>query len=579
MNNLHNFETHPDCMMRQEFSAALQNENSMTKSAPAGKNTDLQTRFALRGILLLAGFLLMTGQAARAQNALQQIRQRGTLVIGTDATYPPFEFKDGNTFRGFDIEIGSAIAAELGVKVQWINMDWSGVMGALETGKFDLVMSGVTITPERKKGLGFSRPYFLSGQTIVRKLGDTRLSSSKDLPGKVVAVQQETTGQYAAQKLGLPKDHIHRFDVLQDALLDVRNGKSDAAIGDLPAVRDMIRKGYPELETVGGVFVRENLGIVSRKNEAGLIAAVNYALGRLMVDGRYTRSYETWTLETMTTGQLAELEQVKSDGTPVPEYVPRSSAANPDAAPPAAPSGSAFTIRWSLLRQAFPWLLRGARLTLLLTLFTLLLGIPAGLIVALARVSGIAPLQGAASVYVEIVRGTPLLMQIYVLYFIFPAIHLNLSSLAAGVAALSLNAAAYISEIFRAGIQSIDTGQMEAARALGLDYPKAMRWVILPQTLRRVLPPLTNEAVALLKDSSLVSVVALTELMRMGREYATNAGSPTTIYLAVALLYLAMTLPLTWVARRLEAAWQPLNRSRVRAKIAKTGEALAHDTP
>ena len=545
----------------------------MTESARKRKSQRkyraIGPRPILAELLLIACFLFLTGQAASAQDALRQIRQRGILIIGTDATYAPFEFKDGNTFRGFDIEVGDAIGAELGVKTQWINMEWSGVMGALETGKFDLVMSGVTITPERKKGLGFSRPYFLSGQAVVRKRNDTRINGSKDLPGKIVAVQQETTGQYVAQKMGLTKDQMHRFDVLPDALMDVRNGKSDAAIGDLPAVRDMIRKGYPELETVGGVFVHENLGIVSRKDETELIGAVNYALGRLMVDGRYARSYETWTLEPMTLGQLAELDRVKSDGTSVSEYVPRLSAADAEAAPPPAASGSAFTIRWSLLRQAFPYLMRGAALTLELTLFTLLLGIPVGMIVALARISGVAPLQWAASVYVEIVRGTPLLMQIYVIYFIFPAIHLNFSSLAAGIAALSLNAAAYISEIFRAGIQSIDTGQMEAARALGLNYPKAMRWVILPQTLRRVLPPLTNEAVALLKDSSLVSVVALTELMRVGREYATNAGSPTTVYLAVALIYLAMTLPLTWCARRLEARWGPLIRPRSRAKTPK----------
>ena len=548
----------------------------MTKSMAAQREKGLRFGFALGGspMLLALALLLMPQNAALAQNALEQIRQRGTLIIGTDATYPPFEFKDGSTFRGFDIEIGDAIAAELGVKAQWVNMDWSGVMGALETGKFDLVMSGVTITAERKKGQGFSRPYFLSGQTIVRKRGDTRLNTAQDLPGQIVAVQQETTGQYAAQRLGLPKDHIHRFDVLQDALLDVRNGKSDAAIGDLPAVRDMIRKGYPELEMTGGVFVRENLGIVSRKNETELISAVNYALGRIMVNGQYARSYETWVQEPLTLDQLAELEHVKSDGTSVPLYVPQNLAANSETTQQPAATGSAFTIRWELLRKALPDLLRvGARLTLELTLCTLLIGIPAGLLIALARVSGFAPLQWAVSVYVEIVRGTPLLMQIYVLYFIFPAIHLNLSSLAAGVAALSLNAAAYISEIFRAGIQSIDTGQMEAARALGMDYPKAMRWVILPQTLRRVLPPLTNEAVALLKDSSLVSVVALTELMRLGREYATNAGSPTTIYLAVALIYLAMTLPLTWLVRRLEAAWQPINRPRAKSTQAK--EALA----
>ena len=132
------------------------------------------------------------------------------------------------------------------------------------------------------------------------------------------------------------------------------------------------------------------------------------------------------------------------------------------------------------------------------------------------------------------------------------------------VVALSLNAAAYIAEIFRAGIESIDAGQSEAARALGMDYWGAMRYVILPQTLRRVLPPLTNEAIALLKDSSLVSIVALAELTRKGTELATNAGSPTTIYLAVALLYLSMTLPLTFLVRRLEAKWQPISRPRER---------------
>ena len=162
--------------------------------------------------------------------------------------------------------------------------------------------------------------------------------------------------------------------------------------------------------------------------------------------------------------------------------------------------------------------------------------------------------------YVELVRGTPLLMQIYFLYFVLPALHVSLNPLLSGVVALSLNAAAYISEIFRAGIESIDVGQMEAARALGLDYRAAMRWIILPQTMRRVLPPLTNEAVALLKDSSLVSVVGVTELMRQGKEIAANTGSATTLYLGVAALYLAMTLPLTWLVRRLEQRWQPVSK-------------------
>src|SRR5205807_10219819 len=181
------------------------------------------------------------------------------------------------------------------------------------------------------------------------------------------------------------------------------------------------------------------------------------------------------------------------------------------------------------------------RMTLILTLVALLIGVPAGLLIALCRMSSFKLLSAPAIVYIEVLRGTPLLMQIYVIYFVLPAFNVHVPELISGITALSANAAAYIAEIFRAGIESIDSGQMEAARALGMDYRRAMRWVILPQTLRRVLPPLTNEGIALLKDSSLVSVISISELMMVGTQFATNTGSPTTIYLAVAGFYLAMT--------------------------------------
>jgi His/Glu/Gln/Arg/opine family amino acid ABC transporter permease subunit len=192
----------------------------------------------------------------------------------------------------------------------------------------------------------------------------------------------------------------------------------------------------------------------------------------------------------------------------------------------------------------------------------LFLGVPAGLLLALARLSRVVPVRALASVYVEAVRGTPLLMQIYVIYFVFPALGLSLAPFLAGLAALTFNSAAYCAEIFRAGIDSIERGQTEAARALGMTGNQAMRHVVLPQTFGRVLPPLTNEAVALLKDSSLVSVVALSELMRVGKEIATTAGAPTTVYLAVALIYLALTLPLTGFAGRLERRLANAQRSR-----------------
>jgi len=514
--------------------------------------------------ILLWMLVSSVAQSVRA-DALSDIKTRGELVIATDATYPPFEYKEEGELRGFDIELGNEIGKELGVKVRWLPLEWTGVLPSLETGKCDLVLSGVTITDERKqKGYGFSRPYFLSGQTIVRRRGDKRIGSLPDLKDKIVSVQAETTGQFALLKSGLPKEHLLKFETLQDGLFDLRNGKCDATVADLPALKAILRKSFHELELTGGIFTQENIGVVTRHGELSLISAVNTALGNIMVDGRYSRLYSRWMEEPLTTATIAGLDSVSNAGS---QEVSIKTVAAPTDEPA---TDSAFTIRFDLLRKAFPLLMQGAEMTLLLTSFTLLLGIPVGLLVALARLSSVPPLRWLATAYVEVVRGTPLLMQIYVIYFVLPAIHLNLPSFAAGVAALSLNAAAYISEIFRAGIESIDSGQMEAARALGMDYPASMRWVILPQTLRRVLPPLTNESVALLKDSSLVSVVALSELMRVGKEFATNSGSPTTGYLAVALIYLVMTLPLTWLVRRLEVAWKPISKTQGKLKKEST---------
>lgn len=497
-------------------------------------------------------FFCLGGSMARAANSLEKIRQRGVLVIGTDATYPPFELKVGDRFEGFDIDLGNEIGKELGVPVRWENINWDGIFAALRANKFDIVISDVVITDKRKQELAFSRPYFLSGQTIVRRKGDGRIRSSKDLSGKLITVQQETTGQYAVEKMGLPPERIRKFETMQDALLEVRNGRGDVAVGDMPALREMIRKGYPELEIVGGNFVLENYGVVLRRGEPELLTAINDAIGRIMADGRYARIYQRWIRQPLPPGTLAGLDKVRGQGTKVVkvtqglENTPR----------------SALSIRWDLLRSAFPLLLRGAVMTLWITALGILLGTPAGLLVALARLSTLRPLSLLATIYIEVIRGTPLLMQIFVIYFVLPSVGLSLPPLVAAVIALSLNAAAYIAEIFRGGIQSIDSGQMEAARALGMDNRAAMRWVILPQTVRRVLPPLTNEAVALLKDSSLISIIGLSELMRVGREQASNSGSPVTIVLAVALLYLVMTLPLTHLVRRLEDRWQPISGRR-----------------
>jgi polar amino acid transport system permease protein len=214
----------------------------------------------------------------------------------------------------------------------------------------------------------------------------------------------------------------------------------------------------------------------------------------------------------------------------------------------------------AIFLEAFPLLLRGAWVTLYLSLISSSIGMILGLLVGVARVSRLRAIRGTATVYTEVIRGTPLLMQLIVLYYGLPSVGINLEAVAAGIIGLSANSAAYVGEIFRAGIQSVGRGQREAALASGLTRLQTMRSIILPQAFRLVLPPLTNEFVTMLKDSSLVSTLAIAELLRTGREivaWKVNVFSP---FAGVTLLYLAMTLPLTHLARHLERRIDPDRR-------------------
>ena len=529
------------------------------QSNPAIQPAILRCTTALT-LFLTAFFCSPALHAQRAGDALDQVRLHKKLIIATDATYPPFEYKDGGKLMGFDVDLGNEIARRMGVKAEWLPLEWTAVLGSLEAHKADLILSGMTITEERKKkGYTFSRPYFLSGQSIARRTEDNSINTLNDLKQKTVSVQDETTGMYAVQKIGVPSNHIMKFDQLPEALTDVRNHKSDAAVADMPALKRLIRMSFGDMQLVGGIIKDEYVGAAARRGEDRLAQAVNEALAQMMTDGTYAAIYKKWINEPVTTRMLGKLDAVRDEGSVKVKDAEEILGSAPPAETGTGKGANApgIKIRWELLWNARKLLLDGAKITLIVTFFTLLLGAAAGLFIALARLSAPPPIRALMVFYVEIVRGTPLLMQIYAIYFVLPAFGFSFDNpIKAGIAALTFNAAAYIAEIFRAGIQSIDVGQMEAARALGLDYRGAMRWVILPQTLRRVLPPLTNEAVALLKDSSLVSVISVTELMRVGKEVAANTAAPTTLYLGVAAIYLVMTLPLTSLVRKLEQAWQ-----------------------
>jgi polar amino acid transport system permease protein len=201
--------------------------------------------------------------------------------------------------------------------------------------------------------------------------------------------------------------------------------------------------------------------------------------------------------------------------------------------------------------DVFPFLLQGLRITITLAITGMILSLLFGLFVALIRISRIPVITNIASFYIDLFRGTPLLVQIIIIFYALPDLGIRLGRYEAGIVALMLNNGAYVAEIFRGGIQAIDKGQMEAARSLGLSYIQAMRRVVLPQALRSTLPALTNSFVALLKDTSLISVIGLEELLKQGRQLQVWTANATPL-MAVAIFYFIIVWPMIRLAQRLE---------------------------
>ncbi|TCS78654.1 amino acid ABC transporter permease [Pectinatus cerevisiiphilus] len=197
-------------------------------------------------------------------------------------------------------------------------------------------------------------------------------------------------------------------------------------------------------------------------------------------------------------------------------------------------------------------MLEGTETTLQIFLITLVLSIPIGMLVSLARLSPLKPLSWLMEIYIWIMRGTPLMLQLLFVYFALPMAGIKLSDIAAALLAFTLNYAAYFAEIFRAGIQSINRGQYEAAKTLGMSYQQTMRRIILPQVLRRVLPPISNETINLVKDTSLIYILAMNDLLRVARTIVQREFDMTP-FMVAAVFYLIMTFVLTWIFKRLEA--------------------------
>lgn len=472
-----------------------------------------------------------------------KIRAEEVLKVGTEPTFPPFEMQsqNGQGLEGFDIDLFEAIGEEAGFTIQFESLPFDGLIPALQAGKVDAAISGMTITAERAQTVEFSSPYFQSGLALaVRKDNDT-IQSFDDLADKKVAVQIGTTGAEEAQKISGAE--IVTFDSVALSLQELSNGGVDAVVNDAPVTLYAIKTGnLKNLEVASELLTEEYYGIALPKTSPN-VDKVNNALNILINNGTYREIYQNWFA-----GEPAELPL----------------------APPALEGEKTTAFNYQRL---FINLFLGALVTIMLTAFSVFFGTIGGTFLALARLSFYTPLHWLSRVYIDFFRGTPLLVQIFMIYFGLPSLFrqlgfdFNFERLPAAITALSLNSSAYLAEIIRGGIQSIDQGQWEGSQSLGLSPVQTMRYIIFPQAFRRMLPPLGNEFITMLKDTSLIAVIGFEELFRQGQLMVATTYRAFEIYAAVALVYLVLTFISSRVFAWLEKWMNPLNRSQKKKNL------------
>jgi arginine/lysine/histidine/glutamine transport system substrate-binding and permease protein len=465
-----------------------------------------------------------------------------TLRVATEPAFPPFEFKGKNgEVQGFSYDLMNAIASAGGFNVDFQSIPFDGIIPALQAKTMDAAISSITITSERAKSVSFSRPYFKSGLAIAVRADNQNITSFESLKNKKIAVQLGTTGSQKAKEISGAQ--LRSFDSAPLALQELANGNVDAVINDAPVTLYAINTGNLQgIKVVQQLLTEEFYGIATTKNSPNL-ALINQGLSNILKNRKYNQIYRKW-----------------FNATP-PKLPEKSPFANQNGT-----GNSAIITSINVILQSFPILLQGALVTLQLTVFSVIIGLVGGSLIGIVRLSKIAPVRWLARAYIDFFRGTPLLVQIFMIYFGIPAIFqelgltFTLERFTAAVIALSLNSAAYIAEIVRAGIQSIEIGQGEAAESLGLSSVQTMRYVIFPQAFRRMLPALGNEFISMLKDTSLVAVIGFEELFRKGQLIVSENYRAFEIYAAVAVVYLCLTLLSSQAFSKLEAWMNPVKR-------------------
>jgi polar amino acid transport system substrate-binding protein len=485
---------------------------------------------------LLIAFMLTALEPARGATGQE-------LVWAADAEGgAPYTFPDPrNPARiiGFEVDLADALAARMGRKARLVQNQWDGLVPGLERGEYDVVINGLEITSERAQKINFSNPYFYSTLTLTRRLDDERIHRPDDLLGLRTGVLKVSFAERYIQGVGTVI--LRSYDGQVQPYLDLGLGRLDAVVMDTPIA--LYYATGPQVKDIELTAAQTTYGIGIRKNDIDLLQQINTALDSMKKDGTLRKIYTDWGIYNAATAfAFGDRSPVSNDSSPrYREYLD------------AIRTEHTFKQRIEQYKQYLPLLLQGALVTLEISALSMAIAIGLGLFLAVLRVFGPGVVAWPVIGFIEVIRGTPLLIQLFIIFYGLPAIGIRFSPLWAAVIGLGINYAAYEAENYRAGIQSIPRGQLDAALALGLTRIQTIRKIVLPQAVRLVIPPVTNDFIALLKDSSLVSVITMVELTKMYGQLAATNYDYIGIGLLTAGIYFVLGLPIARLSRLLES--------------------------
>jgi polar amino acid transport system substrate-binding protein len=437
----------------------------------------------------------------------------------------PYVFRDPKAPErviGFEVDLVDALSKEIQEPIEFVQYEFGSLFVGVERGDLDLAMNGLEITPDRLHRVRFSRPYYVYKLQLVTRANDHRFDTIERCHELKCLVA--TLGDTAAQRLLDARGVNNRvYDGQVEPYNDLALTRVDAVLLDVPIAVYWARPN-PALRFAGEPIARGTYAIAFRKGNEALATRFDGAIERLATRGDLRKIYEKWGIWNDDQSALSAAADIAGDSARA----------------------------WTPTRY-LPLLLRGALTTIQIAFVSMALAIFLGLPIAMARLWGPRPVQWAAIAYVEFFRGIPVLLLIFFLYYGLPTIGLKLNAMTAAIVGFGLNYAAYEAEIYRSGIAAIPVGQWEAAASLGMGRRLTFRRIILPQTIRVVLPPMTNDFVALFKDTSLVSVIAVVELTKQYQILAKSSLKYAEMGLVTAALYLMISIPLGVLSRHLEA--------------------------